>query len=556
MSNEKITSLISSKLFWLLFIIGVILNAAGLFNEVMDGDSALYATVSKQMAVTGDWLNLYFNGHDWLDKPHFPFWMAAISFKLFGISPFTYKLPAFIFWLAGVWFTFRLALEMYNKSVAQIAVLVYVIAAHGVIANFDVRAEPYLTTLTIGAIYYLYKLEKKTSFAYMLLAALFAAGGIMTKGIFILIPVIGGFVIYWAITKQWKQLLHYKWWLTFILAFVFTFPELYSLYVQFDLHPEKIIFDRTGVSGIKFFFWDSQFGRFFNTGPIKGSGDISFFLHTNLWAFLPWSILWYVAVVCLFVKKVAIPVGAQWVIYISAAITFLLFSLSKFQLPHYIIIIFPQFAIMVATYICAVAGNAKTIKNIFVLQSVLIPIVAVLITALILLTRFQGYVPALVLVVIVAILAFILFKQPAGSTVMGRSYMFGIMLYGFLNFYFYPNLVQYQSGMVAAKWSNTQNYPVVAKYGISYSFDFYCNKYAPTLENNQALDSFLNAHPPQALLFVSKSNTDSLIAKGYAVKELKQFDQFHITILTLPFLNAATRAGAVEKANMVLISKK
>ena len=46
----------------------------------------------------------------------------------------------------------------------------------------------------------------------------------------------------------------------------------------------------TSVSGIRFFFWDSQFGRFFNTGPIKGSGDPFFYFHTPVsYTHLNWS---------------------------------------------------------------------------------------------------------------------------------------------------------------------------------------------------------------------------------------------------------------------------
>jgi hypothetical protein len=86
-----------------------------------------------------------------------------------------------------------------------------------------------------------------------------------------------------------------------VLILLFITPELYSLYTQFDIHPEKVVFGRTNVSGLKFFFWDSQFGRFFNTGPIKGNGEPTFFLHTTLWPFYPgllffmWQYLIYFA---------------------------------------------------------------------------------------------------------------------------------------------------------------------------------------------------------------------------------------------------------------------
>src|SRR4051794_30377847 len=90
------------------FATGILLNANALLLDILEPDGALYATIAKHMVITGDWINLFGDGHDWLDKPHFPFWMSAFSFKLFGINSFAYKLPAFLFWLAGIWFTRQL----------------------------------------------------------------------------------------------------------------------------------------------------------------------------------------------------------------------------------------------------------------------------------------------------------------------------------------------------------------------------------------------------------------------------------------------------------------
>lgn len=291
------------KLFPYFLTAGILLNANGLINDILEPDGALYATISKHIAISGDWLNLYGDGHDWLDKPHFPFWAAALSFKILGITSFAYKLPAFIFWLAGIWFIFKLATDLYDVFIAKVAVIIYIFSLHGILNNFDVRAEPYLTTLSFAAIYYFYKSAISGKWSHIILTSLIAACAVMTKGIFVLITIGGGFVIYWIISKQWKQFINYRWWIMLLLILLFITPELYSLYVQFDLHPEKVVFGRTNVSGLKFFFWDSQFGRFFNTGPIKGHGDPSFFLHTILWAFLPWSVLLYIAVIQLIRKK-------------------------------------------------------------------------------------------------------------------------------------------------------------------------------------------------------------------------------------------------------------
>src|SRR5882757_740053 len=85
---------------WLL-LLGILTNITGLFVTILEPDGALYATIAKTIAQTGDFINLKVGGKDWLDKPHFPFWMAALSFKIFGINGFAYKLPALLFWAIG-----------------------------------------------------------------------------------------------------------------------------------------------------------------------------------------------------------------------------------------------------------------------------------------------------------------------------------------------------------------------------------------------------------------------------------------------------------------------
>src|SRR5678815_3990239 len=105
-------------------VTGILLNATGLFNPILEPDGTLYATIAKHMALSNDWVNLIGDNHDWLDKPHFPFWITAFSYKIFGINSFAYKFPAFLFWLAGLRFTFLLAKELYNATVAQVSVLI------------------------------------------------------------------------------------------------------------------------------------------------------------------------------------------------------------------------------------------------------------------------------------------------------------------------------------------------------------------------------------------------------------------------------------------------
>lgn len=543
------------KLFYLLAGVGIVLNTTGLFNEILEPDGALYATIAKQITISNDWINLFADGGDWLDKPHLPFWMAAISFKIFGINAFAYKLPAFLFWLAGVRFTYLITRLLFNENTAAIAVVIYISSLHVVIANFDVRAEPYLTCCIIAAIYYLCTAESNKGILNIILAALFAALAIMTKGIFVLCTIAGGHIIYWIIKKDWQQFVNYRWWLFLLLTFVFLLPELYCLYVQFDRHPEKIVFGKTGVSGIKFFFWDSQFGRFFNTGPIKGKGDKSFFLHTTLWAFLPWAILFYTAIVFFLRRKILLQ-KKHWIIYGSAAITFLLFSLSAFQLPHYIVIIFPQFSIITAAYLYHIAANKKIVLRIVWLQSALIIIMAVLIAVLILFCNFSYTVVGITLVLVTAILALFLFRKLTMETLMIKSMAFTLILCLFLNGYFYPRILQYQSGMLAASWIKKNNLTeqVIMYKTFSYSLQFYANTVVKGFNDEQLLQEYITKQP--AVIYTSRDNIPELLQKKYKISILETFNHFAVSRLKGNFLNYKTREKQLKKIVLARISKE
>ena len=86
---------------WLV-IVTLLVNAAGLVTPIVNaGDSVTYAALSQHIALNQDWVNLILDGQDWLDKPHFPFWLTALFFKLFGVSALTYNLPGFLFHVLG-----------------------------------------------------------------------------------------------------------------------------------------------------------------------------------------------------------------------------------------------------------------------------------------------------------------------------------------------------------------------------------------------------------------------------------------------------------------------
>lgn len=346
--NNKVTI----NYIWLI-IIAVLVNGYGLFSPVLNSNDAyFYALLSKNIIVNHDWVNLVYNGQDWLDKPHFPFWATAFAYKLFGINPFAYAIAGFIFHLIGAIYTYRLAKMFFNQNVAILATLIYVSCLRLFLSAIDIRAEAFLLGEIIPACFYLWRYSLADRFKHLLLASLFTGLALMTKGLFVLVTICSGQIFYWFYTRQVTFNVCRKFIAYLLFSFIFAAPEFICLYLQFDLHPEKIVFGSTNVSGLAWYFWGSQFGRFFNTGPIVNKhGDPFFFIHTFLWAFLPWTILFIVSIIqYIKLKGQLLSSERAKVVYLYASfvVTFILFSATKFQLDYYTNIIFPFAAIMAA----------------------------------------------------------------------------------------------------------------------------------------------------------------------------------------------------------------
>lgn len=544
---------------WLRFFIAlaVLVNFSGLFVTIMAPDAAVYAALSKNMLLRNNYWELFLEGYEWLDKPHFPFWVTALFFKVFGIHTWSYKLPGILFVLMGAWYAYRFAREKFNETVALWSVFIFLTAEHIILSNNDVRAEPFLSGLIIAGIYHFYKATEARWLGHLVAGSLFAACAAMTKGIFTLIPIGGAVVVHLALCRQWKQLFHLKWVLAIILTLVFLFPELYSLWYQFDAHPEKIVFGQTGVSGIRFFFWDSQFGRFMNTGPIKGKGDVFFFVHTLLWAFLPWSLLMYYA---LFKKikstwKRDAETPAEFYTLGGSLLILLVFSISKFQLPHYANIIFPLLAIITAQYLPLL--QKKAIRFFNVIQYIILVVAVLLVTAL--QVFYQPATPGLILIVIiVALFVFMLFLHRFVQTtpfrlLLYRSGLAIIIVNLYLNWVFYPDLLHYQTGSEAAFYLN-KNFPDSAVTNLDpypNALEFYVNN--TYIKKDTGIVKTLNPGSQHGLWYVSQEELELMKSLHYRYEIVKQWDYHHVTRLTLPFVNKNTRYKELEKRFLIRV---
>jgi 4-amino-4-deoxy-L-arabinose transferase-like glycosyltransferase len=553
---DKQTAAINTKWLYLFIGMAVIVNFSALFVPITGPDGTLYASIAKTMAQRNNFVELFAYGKDWLDKPHFPFWITALSFKLFGVSTWAYKLPAILFLLMGAVYTYLFGKALYNKQIGLWATLILLTAQHIILSNNDVRAEPYLTGLIIAAVYHFYKAHTNNNYWHLLWGCAFTACAIMTKGMFAIIPIGGAIAGQFIITRQWKQLFSLRWLLAIVLTLIFILPELYCLYQQFDLHPEKLIFGRHNVSGIRFFFWDSQFGRFFNTGPIKGNGDPTFFIHTTLWAFLPWSLLLFAAIFQ-FIKKGSKQVQqTEWYCLCGSLLTFLLFSASKFQLPHYLNIVYPFFAIITAQYLYNLQ-SLKSIKAVRITQTAIIVLLLVIICVLHYFYRPETFNVVIGICLLILFLALLFLPKAVTSGTISKVVLQTLLLSFIINIYlntvFYSSLLHYQAGSEAAMWINTHNPEKLPVVQIDDDYVSAMNFYSDAPFTNIYADGTGQKPKAPFILYASADIVKNLTAKGWQIQSIKTFDRYWVSRLKPSFLNKATRAKELTQMDVVIV---
>jgi 4-amino-4-deoxy-L-arabinose transferase-like glycosyltransferase len=268
----------------------------GLFVPLMDNDSAHHANIALRMYLTGDYVSLVDHGKDYLDKPHLHFWLSALSYNVFGVTGFAYKFPSFLFTLLGTYSTYRLGKSLYNSEVGRLSALMAASAFAYILANNDVRMDAILTASIVFATWQLVEWVKNRKLVNVVGAALGLALGFCTKGHIGVFTPAAGILFYILYKRDWRSFYH---WHLVVLLFsfaVFISPVVYCYYLQYDLHPEKVIRGKSGRSGVVFILWTQNFERF--QGDSFGAdakNDYLFFFHSMLWAFAPWSILAFVA---------------------------------------------------------------------------------------------------------------------------------------------------------------------------------------------------------------------------------------------------------------------
>ncbi len=550
--NFFIYSLLAACLICVIGMLGI---------PLIDIDAAQYASMSREMASTGNYLQLYDLGKDYLDKPPLLFWLSSISIQLFGVHDWAYRLPSILCLGLALWSVYRFTLLYYNELTAQFSVLVLASSQAFILMAHDVRCDTMLMGFVMFSIWQLAAWYQSNAWKHFVMAFIGIGLGMLTKGpIAIVVPGVS-FAIHFLLQRNWKQFFRWEYIIGVLIVGILLIPMSIGLYTQFDLQPGKIIHGVPIKSGLRFYYWTQSFGRYTGENVFNEMNHFTFLLENMLWSFLPWIFIFLITLVLsikdLIKSKFKLQIHEEFITVGGFILTYCMLARSQAQLPHYIFVVLPLAAIVTAKGLHQIYFSERFLKlkkvalyfhgfiftllwaaaNMIVLfvftdMPVYVKIVTILGTVyfLYLLFFYKGQAPK--------------FISLALYTILGVNFI--------LNTSFYPRLLNYELGVSAAAFINQNKLPKNSVYlyeiDESRALHFYGNHSFERLFDSSMLT-------PGQILITKASSFTKLQQQFPGSTILHKNAYFGVSMLTLPFLNPATRDKEVTPYIIVTLAK-
>jgi len=537
------------------FIFLAIIYVIGLFIDVMDVDSAQYASMAREMLQTKSFLAPADGYGAYLDKPPLLFWLSSLSFYIFGISNFAFKLPSLAFAMLGIYSTYKLSKLYYSFAISYIAALVFASCQAFFLFTNDVRTDAMLTGCVIFAVWHIAAYIKTNKYLHFFAGFAGIAFAMMAKGPIGLVIPMFAFAVDFAMKRQWRLFFKWQWIIGLLFVLLLLSPMLYGLYTQFDLHPEKIVNGKNHISGIKFFFWTQSFGRITGESAWQDDSTPLFFFHSIAWAFLPWTVLLFGGIVrqlrVAFKNKFGLSANGEGLSIGAFILGFIALSLSHYKLPHYIFVVFPFAAIITARFIMDFPLFTK--KQVNWLYGIQMAILLLLWGAAVFISTFVFPCHDVIIILISTIVqvicifvfindAYIVEKMVAISVIT----MFGVNFIS--NSFIYPELLSYEADATIGRWvdnNKISSNQFFAYRDLPHSLSFYSRRIVPVLWMPDNIDSCAKKYTK---IWVRLDKNDLLDLKAHNIhfRTILELPDYPVSLITFKFIKPKTRESVLH----------
>lgn len=534
----------SNRNFFLLLFAAFVVHVLNLRLDVMEVDAAQYAEMSWEMFSTKSFLKIFCLGTPYLDKPPLLFWLNQLSFAVFGINNFSYKLPSFLFAVLGVYSTYRFTKIFYSENIARFATVMLATSQAMFLITNDVRTDTMLLGAVIFSIWQWTEFFQSAKTKNILLGSIGVSLALLTKGPIGLIVVGTAIIPHLILKKEWKKIFDWRVLIGVVVIGIFLLPMCIGLYQQW------------GMKGLKFYFWTQSFGRITGESEWKNNPDKIFLLHSTAWGMLPWAVFFFVGWIKSGVDLLKKKFPVEIISFSGFTLILIALSFSKFQLPHYIFVVFPLGCVIAAGYFSDALQNEKQQKIFFVVHIVVVFLLLV-VTAFLQWSFGEESNK-------VFIAAAFLFLLAASVFVLRKNLFLGlsvtiVYINYLLTVFYFPAILKYQPqndfGRYINQYVNPDNYFICYHFTLDFSTAFYAQ--------HLPFKMFYNAEDLKKTL----EEKDSVIAitTAYGLQQMdenkipytiiEERRKFPITKAGLKFLFPATRGEVGELIYLVAIKK-
>lgn len=364
------------RVFLLLIVFAtvVFLSDIWIYKEFVRAES-YFALGSRLMVEQGDWLTPHAPDELPLNKPPMTYWLIGLSYKLFGASYGSARLPSVLAALAVLFIVYWLAIRLDGTRAGVVSVAVlgssYLFLSFARMAMSDMLLTLCVTASMACFICALQDPEARSR-NLVLLGYVAAAFGVLAKGPVALALVAMPVGLELALRRSREELRKIK-----------LLPGL-TLFVLIAAPYFGLVYARMGAGPLWFFFLGENLQRF--TGQIYGESGRPFWyaLMAFFSNFAPWSPLMVAAIWFDLRGRKILPAKprATRLLYLWLGWTVVLFSLSSFNLDYYLLPSMPAAALIIGPFIEKAEKLPRFIRAVLAAFLVLGSVVMVLVALL------------------------------------------------------------------------------------------------------------------------------------------------------------------------------
>ena len=355
-----------------LLIVASLAIFAGLGNGTFwEPDEPRFAEATRQMFARGDFVTPYLNGVPRFEKPILFYWTQAAAFTVFGDNEFAARLPSALAGVGIVLVFYLLVAEIASRRAAFVAALVMSTMFRFVtFARIGLTDVPVMFFIVAALYGFVRSVQPASgvdrrwgpdsgdgrwgpasagpSAAWVLSAWACVGLGMLTKGPVGLLPV-AIWAMYGAFSRDWSLFARTRPLIGTAIALAIVLPWYVVMVVQ---HGRAFTDFALGHEIVERVLSEESFGA-----PARG-----FFYYFKVWPgdAAPWSALFVASIAWMAWRWSSLDRAARQPVIFAAAwfiSVFLVFSLSRSKVPHYVLPAYPAAALVIGVFVDRLADT-------------------------------------------------------------------------------------------------------------------------------------------------------------------------------------------------------